>query len=85
MALLLLFQGFVIVILWVSMWSIIEMIVDNIAKEDKQARFMIYVTLAIFGLILAYILIEALNLDPNTVNIKERIIRILRMNYLIKI
>jgi hypothetical protein len=58
-----LIEGLVIVILWVAFWNIIESIVDRIAGEDKAVRIVTYFILALFGLLMLWILEVAIEDD----------------------
>lgn len=49
-------RGIVVVLLWVGMWGIIEMIIDNIAQEDNRIRLVTYILAVLIGILVLWIL-----------------------------
>ncbi len=44
------------ILLWVSIWGIVEIIIDNIVIDNPQYTYIAYIILLIISLILYYII-----------------------------
>lgn len=49
-------RGIVVVLLWVGMWGIIEMMIDNIAQDDNRIRLVTYILAVLIGILVLWIL-----------------------------
>jgi len=45
-----------IVVAWVGVWGICELIIDKIAKDDPNVRFIIYVLITIVAIFIIWML-----------------------------
>lgn len=48
-------QGVIVILLWVSAWGMLEMIVDDIADDNKKLRLATYFTFFLIGIFILWI------------------------------
>jgi hypothetical protein len=46
----------IVILLWVSIWGIVDIIIDNIVTDNPQYKYIAYIVLLIISLILYYII-----------------------------
>jgi drug/metabolite transporter (DMT)-like permease len=46
----------IVILLWVSIWGIVDIIIDNIVIDNPQYTYIAYIILLIISLILYYII-----------------------------
>jgi len=46
----------IVILLWVSIWGIVDIIIDNIVIDNLQYTYIAYIILLIISLILYYII-----------------------------
>jgi succinate dehydrogenase hydrophobic anchor subunit len=48
-------QGIIIILLWVAAWGMLEIIIDDIAGDDRRIRLATYFVLFIIGIFILWI------------------------------
>lgn len=51
----LLIQGIIVILLWVGAWGILEIMVDYIADDNRNARLATYFVLLLLGILLLWL------------------------------
>jgi hypothetical protein len=54
-----------VVVVWVGLWGLAEGIIDRIAKDNANMRFMIYILISLFGIATIWIF-DLWNSNQNT-------------------
>lgn len=56
----LIIQGIIVILLWVGVWGILEMFVDNIAGDNRSVRFATYVVMILIAFLLLWVVDTAI-------------------------
>jgi len=51
-----LIQGLVVILIWVGAWGLFEIIVDDIAGDDRRIRLATYFTFVIIGIFILWLI-----------------------------